>query len=286
MDDHPTMTAISSAVDDHSTRVTFTSAIDDHTTSSTSLIVSGDNGVPDILSSAIDCIPTSSEALSTIAGIHPAQADWCTVAGAHRTLIFTSPDDDNRSTDISSFSVEASTSRVSPTVGSVVGSCSPSEIPPYPAAQRSVTARKRIAMRAEIITASPYKNAVKAKKILKDIAISKKKKRERKKTCREDAKKRLSFPKAPKPLIAMKNCKKSSEGHLIKNTRNGKKSVVRCGTGQRESKMETNYKEVTCTGCEEIGGAEDWVQCSYCNSWWHTACSAYVGDGAFRCDLC
>ena len=43
---------------------------------------------------------------------------------------------------------------------------------------------------------------------------------------------------------------------------------------------------VRCPACDEVGGAEEWVKCGKCKTWWHEACSAYEGCGIFVCDFC
>ena len=45
------------------------------------------------------------------------------------------------------------------------------------------------------------------------------------------------------------------------------------------------YNEI-CPGCDEVGRAEDWIQCNGCDLWWHEECTSYEGSGGFLCDLC
>lgn len=49
----------------------------------------------------------------------------------------------------------------------------------------------------------------------------------------------------------------------------------------------TREKEYYCPLCNEKYGetAEEWIQCTTCNSWWHEACTDYE-SGVFNCDLC
>ncbi|KAK5640251.1 hypothetical protein RI129_011062 [Pyrocoelia pectoralis] len=53
--------------------------------------------------------------------------------------------------------------------------------------------------------------------------------------------------------------------------------------------LKNSDEDVLCPGCEEsflLTPNDDWIQCNYCEEWWHEACSPYEGIGAFKCDHC
>lgn len=53
--------------------------------------------------------------------------------------------------------------------------------------------------------------------------------------------------------------------------------------------LKNSEDNVECPGCSETfleTPNDDWIQCSYCEEWWHEDCSPYEGIGAFRCDHC
>lgn len=248
-----TLSTLSTIADDQ-TSLAIISTTADHPYASLSTIPNVPTPLA-ILSTAAE-LPTASTSLSAISDIHPMP----TTSSTTLDCIPSTPISSNTAT--------------------VVQHLSPIDIRPYPVAQRSTTtARKRTAMRAEIVTASPYKSMLVKKQMVKQAITDKKEKKKEnrpKQICRRDVKKRLQYPKPPGK--EKKPCKKPV----------GKGVGLQVKPPQSENKeaAEGNSGEGLCTGCGEVGGAENWVQCNYCRKWWHIACSAYNGHGGFRCDLC
>lgn len=100
----------------------------------------------------------------------------------------------------------------------------------------------------------------------------------------------------------MEEAVKKREGN---NNNKGKRNVfeTKTQTGPKNKKIKTSFEkkyeiketlksaetDVICPGCEEsfLETPNDaWVQCNYCQEWWHEDCSLYEGVGAFKCDHC
>lgn len=146
--------------------------------------------------------------------------------------------------------------------------------------------------KSEILTSTPYKNAIEEKKQIKqekiDLAEEKKKLRELK----QNSKKLKEKSKITKDTIR-KN-KNATDKRNVKGTTNlkrkieGKESVRKILKFDRPS-CSKEADDQTSTNCIVCGEdfEEDWIQCCRCRGWSHENCAHLEGDSLFyHCDVC
>lgn len=170
----------------------------------------------------------------------------------------------------------------------IVTAITPQQIRPFPAADRSVgsSKRKRASMKAQVVTSSPFKKELLAKKATK---LPSSRKSQGKVAVPRSLLKDMPAPSPAKDLLRPRPAsgRKGESKQQDKKSKNKTRKVKQVkATPRPTDKTNSSVDDVVCTGCGEIGGAEDWVQCNACASWWHEACSAYSGGGEFICDLC
>lgn len=124
------------------------------------------------------------------------------------------------------------------------------ELSPVPnATAKRATSRRRKAEKSEILTSSPYKNA-------------------------------LAESKAAKSKPAGK---KTNDPKKIKKT---KKSTTKPKSTTIPSSITTTQKITTCLLCQEDHD-ENWIMCQACNQWAHEACAGVDEDSdTYICDFC
>ena len=148
----------------------------------------------------------------------------------------------------------------------LIDSCvSPQEIRPFPVAERSSgqSTRKRVAMRAQLITSSPFKNELLAKNASKQPSSRKPRERAQ-----------------PKGVVKSKATAPAKE--LLKSVRKARSKVVKEGLLNVEvaqsassSQVPSQEREYLCIYCNDIyiePPVEPWSQCSICLEWCHESC--------------
>jgi hypothetical protein len=152
----------------------------------------------------------------------------------------------------------------------IISSVSPQEIRPYPVSERSSSTSgsrpKRVGMKAQIVTSSPFKNELTAKQIKK--APKSAGKRKHNSDCNKGP---------PAKKLAIQSKKTGAKKRSPRVTEK---------TSEIAKPLLQDEEVVPCRGCDEVGGEEDWVKCNACSAWWHEACSSYSGSGGFICDFC
>ena len=191
---------------------------------------------------------------------------------------------------------------------------SPSMIRPLPKCGEQK--RRRVAMRSEVLTATPVKirlaaknEEIEKKKLriearklkLKTGGNTQKKMKHNKKqqnvSCGDDVNK-LAKPKkcasADDVIEGQKETKMAKskiKSKVVKNNPKSKPAAKNRKSPAIEASAHatqiSNGSVVSCPACAEPFNdppIEEWIQCSKCKAWWHEDCTAYE-SGVFICDL-
>lgn len=130
---------------------------------------------------------------------------------------------------------------------------------PNAAAKRAIS-RRRKAEKSEILTSSPYKNALIENKAAK----------------------------AKTPVVKMQQLKskKTNDPTKIKRTKKSTATPKRTMSQTSKALKPVTENATTCLICQEDND-EDWICCQACNQWVHEAC-AHVEKGSvnYICDFC
>jgi hypothetical protein len=157
----------------------------------------------------------------------------------------------------------------------------PEMIRPLPQANRRPG--KGRAQKASEITGSPFKQQVMEKEQArnkKQLPVARKKGKPvqpKPKTCKGKALAKSSIP--PKRSLKFSTVSAATKACA------SHEPYTSTGSSTANKIASTSYM---CPSCDEVfvdPPSEAWIQCCFCERWWHEACTSYEG-GPFVCELC